>query len=851
MSGFSNSLLLAPLFRLVQIPPEQVARWLSHSRLLTLVWVVRAPLHRRLAGWSALHEALQRWHWLATMSIFILATFAPTELIGVATTGAFAFLVVRWLVHPVRFTPTVIDLLVMGFFATALIATAFSSYVATSLVGLAKFAVFLMGYLNFRVLIEEAPRRLVWLLGLLMVLGFGQATVAYYQYRMGVQPLATWQDPSLNPELQMTRVWGTLQPYNPNLLAGFLIPCVSAGVGLMWLALLTGRPLLGTMLAGCALFTLGALVLTGSRGSYLALVGMMGVMYAYLGHLLWREPALKGKHTLRALWLASLIAIVGAGAIALSVSPALQNRVLSIFALREDSSNAFRMNVWVATWQMIKDNWWCGIGLGNETFRLVYGLYMVPGYLALASYSVPLQIWVEQGIAGLLFFILLIASLLASAVVQFHRSVPLVQKLVVGLLAMGIVGSLLYGAFDTIWYRPAVNLTFWLMVAGMVVYAGQGVRANPLVERQGAMTKIAFLNFGGIGDELLFSPVIRAVRSVLPSAHLTLILEGRSRSASELIPELDETIPIQVQGVSRVRLFWQLVRLLRVGQYDAVIASGSSPFIPIALALSGVPIRVGYDTGMLSRWLLTAPAELNTRQYAGAMYFALVRAFLRHIGKETHAQEIPRPQFTPTAEHRARGLQLLEEAGSRNPALRVMIHPGVSKVSVEKNILKAWAPENWVLFVHQLATRHPSLHIILLGGPDDEEVIHAIETALARMPSEVRQRVFNLYGRTQSLMDLACVLAWADVFVCVDSAPMHLAVALQRPIVAIFAPTDEKKLLPQDERFQVAVREDVPCRPCLWDHRNESCGNPICLQVPVALVLAKVERLLAQRPLLL
>ena len=100
--------------------------------------------------------------------------------------------------------------------------------------------------------------------------------------------------------------------------------------------------------------------------------------------------------------------------------------------------------------------------------------------------------------------------------------------------------------------------------------------------RPESLQKIAFINFGGIGDEILFAPVIAEVKQYLPQAHTTLFLEDRSSAVKDLL-NVDQVIALDVQGQSRLRLFFQLWKTLRGQCFDAVISSGSSPFIPILL----------------------------------------------------------------------------------------------------------------------------------------------------------------------------------------------------------------------------------------------------------------------------
>jgi putative inorganic carbon (HCO3(-)) transporter len=366
-------------------------------------------------------------------------------------------------------TLNIFDVGVMLFFLSAVVSTAFSSFLSTSLVGLSKMATFVAGYWSFRAallcgpVLGQKPYQIF--LYIIFGLGLFETMVGFYQYINHIQPLATWEDPSVNPELKMNRIFGTLKPSNPNLMAGFLIPALAAGLGLSLTFLSSKKWLSGFLSLIGALVILLGLVLTGSRGGFLA-IGIMGLStYMMLGHLLWHDPSLSSQGKLKKIWFLLLVVALLAIGVTLMASPALQHRLFSIFAMREDSSNAYRLNVYGSAWQMFLENPWFGIGPGNATFKLVYGLYMVPGFNALGAYSVPLEIAVEQGIPGILLFLFLLGCIEFRTILALEDEGPLAQRLWVLMIYVGIAGSIVYGLFDTIWYRPSVNLVFWLYVA--------------------------------------------------------------------------------------------------------------------------------------------------------------------------------------------------------------------------------------------------------------------------------------------------------------------------------------------------------------------------------------------------
>jgi putative inorganic carbon (HCO3(-)) transporter len=265
-----------------------------------------------------------------------------------------------------------VDIAVALFFMTAMIAAAFSSVQPTSWEGLGKFATFLAAYSTFRFLPEKFQQG--WVPVCLVALAGMEALVGFYQYLNHIQPLATWEDQSVNPELRLTRIFGTLKPSNPNLLAGFLIPPLAVSGYLTLRALVQAHWRQAIVPWLLCVGILAALALTGSRGGFLAM-GTMGLSsFLLLGHLIWRDPHWPHRVVWKKLWFGKILAALLLVGGILAISPAIQHRVASIFAMRDDSSNAFRLNVYHSAWQMFQDNWLLGIGPGNGTFKLVYGL---------------------------------------------------------------------------------------------------------------------------------------------------------------------------------------------------------------------------------------------------------------------------------------------------------------------------------------------------------------------------------------------------------------------------------------------------------------------------------------------
>ena len=138
---------------------------------------------------------------------------------------------------------------------------------------------------------------------------------------------------------------------------------------------------------------------------------------------------------------------------------------MSIFAMRNDSSNSFRFNVYNSAVQMFKDNWLLGIGVGNKNFREIYGLYMKTGFDALSAYNIYLEIAVESGIFALIAFLGFLFTLIKRAISFIFSSENIEQIIFVSTAIISILAVCFHGFVYTIFFRPQLQFVFWAFVA--------------------------------------------------------------------------------------------------------------------------------------------------------------------------------------------------------------------------------------------------------------------------------------------------------------------------------------------------------------------------------------------------
>ena len=359
------------------------------------------------------------------------------------------------------------DAAIIIYFIICFISTINSELPRQSIHGFLKTVIYILYYFCAANYFQTNKNKIRWFFFLVSGLCCIEGIIAIYQNFSGVEQISSWQDTNyINPEDAIARAYGTLKPYNPNLLGGYLVAGISYVIGFLSISLLKKE--WKTAAAGIFIFLVCALAIlfTGSRGAYLGLGATVAGVIGLVTLIINTDFSFAQK--LKSIWHKIVISIIGAFALILIAVPKITKRILSIFLLRGDSSTSFRMNVYHSSWHMFCDNWFFCIGSGNQTFREIYGLYMITGFDALSTYSVPLEIAVESGIFGFLAFAAFIGLFLFDSVKFIKSSCDtnyLADKAIVCSAILIIIGVMTHGLFDTIYFRPQVQFLFWTMIA--------------------------------------------------------------------------------------------------------------------------------------------------------------------------------------------------------------------------------------------------------------------------------------------------------------------------------------------------------------------------------------------------
>jgi lipopolysaccharide heptosyltransferase II len=345
--------------------------------------------------------------------------------------------------------------------------------------------------------------------------------------------------------------------------------------------------------------------------------------------------------------------------------------------------------------------------------------------------------------------------------------------------------------------------------------------------------RVLIWKLGALGDTILATPSLRAIRKTFPQGHLTLAVGHSAYQAVARCPYLNDFIVYEPGGKDRgLRRQAAFVRRLADAGFDVSIDLQNSRRTHLLSWLAGIPVRAGYRRKL--GWLCNRGVRLPKVVLAPVAHqFHLLRQALppqsvagARDGFAPDGEQLelwPGPIDEQAAD---RLLQGVARAGGRQ---LVGVHPGGSG----RWQTKRWDLERWAQLCDALGEQN--IQIVVTGGPDER----ALGEALLRL---TKVRPLMLVGQT-NLMELACVIKRCGAFIAHDSSSLHVAAAVGTPAVALFGPTDPRRHLPPSFNGTV-IKKDVFCSPC-YSPRCRTVTHACMTRIGVEEVLSAVLALLA------
>ncbi|MBQ0126007.1 MAG: O-antigen ligase family protein [Clostridiales bacterium] len=373
--------------------------------------------------------------------IFFAVPFIPTKIMAALIILVTASFFVKYLCGRRVIKSSVLDVPVLAFLCLTLSGGVISVDPASSLPRALMYACFIFGYFLVRWMFrsEDFIRRTMCAVSVALAI---VSVIGIIEYFIG-SPSDIWQDKTLFADLK-GRVVSTFE--NPNMLSEYLIMTIPMATAL-FISSDNKKADFGHLVS--AALGVFCLVLTWSRGAWL------GIAVAGIFTLLVIS---------RDMLVAAIIALPAAVAGLTCINSPVISRFTSIVNV-SDSSTSYRIGIWRSSVKMLRDCFLYGIGVGEGAFETVFPYYAMYGITsAHHSHSLYLQIAVETGVFSLIIFLLGMFVLIQKNLSFAKTASSKKNKLLSLGLFCGVLGFLIQGLTDYVWYNYKICLLFWLLV---------------------------------------------------------------------------------------------------------------------------------------------------------------------------------------------------------------------------------------------------------------------------------------------------------------------------------------------------------------------------------------------------
>lgn len=323
---------------------------------------------------------------------------------------------------------------------------------------------------------------------------------------------------------------------------------------------------------------------------------------------------------------------------------------------------------------------------------------------------------------------------------------------------------------------------------------------RPSGARNDNFKRILIIRTDRIGDVLLSTPVIKALRNKFPQAYISMIVAPHAKDIVEGNPYLDEVIIYDKDG--KHRSWWRTFKFasrLNKKKFDLAMILHPTNRVHLLTYLAAIPQRIGYNRKL--GFLLTHQQKHLKQE--GLKHEAEYNLdLLSEIGVTGDAHDL----FMPIKQDSEQYVQELFRKEGISPTDKILaINPGASCPS------KIWPTERFAQVVEKLASIY-NLKIIILSGSKETYLANKIVLYYG-----IKGKIINLAGKT-SISQMASILKRCTLFISNDSGPVHIASALGTPVISIFG-RKQPGLSPQRwsplGKFDKYLHKDVGCIQCL------------------------------------
>ncbi|UGQ45460.1 lipopolysaccharide heptosyltransferase II [Massilia endophytica] len=325
-----------------------------------------------------------------------------------------------------------------------------------------------------------------------------------------------------------------------------------------------------------------------------------------------------------------------------------------------------------------------------------------------------------------------------------------------------------------------------------------------------AAERILVISPNWIGDAVMAQPLLQLLRQRYPASPIDVLAPPSAAPVWRQMAEVSDVLETPFRhGALQLKERWRYARMLRRRGYARSYVLPNTIKYALIPWLAGIRHRVGYKGE--SRYGL-----VNVMHHDDVPPRPMV-PFYAALADEPSAplrKDVPRPRLSVSEEQMRAACG---KAGVPAGVPLVVFAPGA-----EFGSAKRWPPEHFAALAAQVLAQLPDARIALLGGPKDAPVCEEVQAAAGTAAASIH----NLAGRTK-LDEAVALIGQAAAVVSNDSGLLHVASALNRPVIAIYGPTDPDHAPPFSD-IAAALSLRLECSPC----RQRECplGHHLCMR---------------------
>jgi heptosyltransferase-2 len=330
--------------------------------------------------------------------------------------------------------------------------------------------------------------------------------------------------------------------------------------------------------------------------------------------------------------------------------------------------------------------------------------------------------------------------------------------------------------------------------------------------------KILVINLMHIGDLLLVTPILRTLRTTYPEAHIALLADEKLQDLVKYNENINELLLIDKKGYhNKLGNYLEFVKDIRRQKFDVVINLHANERASFIAACSGGKKIVGYSTFGLGFFFDQVIENRKASKHQVHAHFDVLRETLG----------------ITTMDDRGIEMWLDDKAIASAEIIWNMAFPQGCRKVIGLNIgasweTKRWRKEHYAQLADELLDK--GYGVAYYGGPMDVEIV---QETIGLMRNKSHALLTTFTGK-MTLLELAALLKKCNVLVTNDTGPMHVAVAMNVPLVSMFGPSPVLGFYPYSET-SIVIKSPMHCHPC---GKHQCPTNHECMwQIPVDLVM--------------